>query len=362
MLNLFIAKSSVGNQNKKDSVLYLLKEATSKDAQLKTQMVLSLQDDESKNTERIWSESSFIGDQRAELTILKANFPKNTLVLVNQGTVSLVKGGEKAIYLDFVIIGQLMPAANIDPKIDLDNYECKENEVILYIPVYNTATGLYGGLVKKLAYITLRGDAKEKFMSYGYSKENSSLLYCSMKKPLSIFNCTAFKKHVSFLLDENQNHAKFPNLFLYLSSTLHRKEEFLHWKDNVHLHPVDLTYDDIKQVAGQNQMDPSWLDPNGSNLCYVPKNMRNLVLNNFNQTFDLSTGFCTIKYWNVYIETNCFALCNDIFIAKYFDEKVFDPNFDFDENYFALLKSFKHFSLFSICLYFLRCVRYCDKK
>ena len=258
MLNLFIAKSSVGNQNKKASVLYLLKEATIKDAQLKTQMVLSLQDDESKNTERIWSESSFIGDQRAELTILKGNFPKNTLILVNQGTVSLVKGGEKAIYLDFVIIGQLMLAANIDPKIDLDNYECKENEVILYVPVYDTATGLYGGLVKKLAYITLRGDAKEKFMSYGYSKENSSLLYCSMKKPLpNIFNCTAFKKHFSFLLDENQNNAKFSNLFLYLPSTLDRKEEFLHWKDNVHLHPADLTYDDIKQVAGQNQMDPS---------------------------------------------------------------------------------------------------------
>ena len=48
--------------------------------------------------------------------------------------------------------------------------------------------------------------------------------------------------------------------------------------------------------------------------------MRNLVLNNFNQIFDLSTGFCTVKYWNVYIETNYFALCNDVFTAKYFDE------------------------------------------
>ena len=82
-----------------------------------------------------------------------------------------------------------------------------------------------------------------------------------MKKPLpNIFNCTAFKKHVSFLLDENQNNVKFSNLFLYLPSTLDRKEEFLYWKDNVYLHPVDLTYDDIKQAAGQNQMDPSWLD------------------------------------------------------------------------------------------------------
>ena len=82
-----------------------------------------------------------------------------------------------------------------------------------------------------------------------------------MKKSLpNIFNCTTFKKHVSFLLDENQNNVKFSNLFLYLPSTLDRKEEFLYWKDNVHLHPVDLTYDDIKQAAGQNQMDSSWLD------------------------------------------------------------------------------------------------------
>ena len=96
------------------------------------------------------------------------------------------------------------------------------------------------------------------------------------------------------------------------------------------------------------------------NLCYVSKNKRNLVLNNFNQIFDLSTGFCTVKYWNVYIETNYFALCNDVFTAKHFDEKFFDYNFDFDENYFAFLKSFKHFSLFSVCLHFLRCARCYD--
>ena len=85
------------------------------------------------------------------MTILKANFPENTLVYVSQGMVSLVKGGEKAIYLDFVIFGQIMPAANFDPNINLDNYEYKKNEVMLYVPVYNTSTGLYGGPTKKLA-------------------------------------------------------------------------------------------------------------------------------------------------------------------------------------------------------------------
>ena len=54
-----------------------------------------------------------------------------------------------------------MPAENVDPKIDFDKYEYKANEVMPYAPVYNTTTGLHGGLKKKLACITLRGDPKE---------------------------------------------------------------------------------------------------------------------------------------------------------------------------------------------------------
>ena len=93
-------------------------------------------------------------DQRVELTISKANFPENTLVYIKQGSLSVVKGGEKAIYLDFVILGQIMPIANPDPKFDIDNYVCKDNEVIIYCPVYNKSIGVYGDLTKKLGYVT----------------------------------------------------------------------------------------------------------------------------------------------------------------------------------------------------------------
>ena len=165
-------------------------------------MVLSLTDDESKGSEKIWKEFGFFKDQRVELTISKANFPENCLVYINQGSLSVVKGGEKAIYLDFVILGQIMPIANPDPKFDIDNYVCKDNEVIIYCPVYNKSTGVYGGLTKKLGYITLRGDSGERFFSYGYNKEKSSLFFSSMKTELpNIFSCTAFKKHISFLND-----------------------------------------------------------------------------------------------------------------------------------------------------------------
>ena len=213
---LFIAKSRAENQNKKASMMFLSQEVTSKDQQLKFQMAISIQDDDdSKNTEKIWLESRLFGDQRSDLTILKANFPENTLAYLNQGSVSLVKGGGEAIYLEFVVCGQLMPIPNPNPTINLETHVFEENQALLYAPIYNKATGLYGGLTKKLAHITLQGDERERFYSYGYSKEKSTLLYCSMKQPFpNIFYCTAFKKHHGFILDENQKQAKFSNMFL----------------------------------------------------------------------------------------------------------------------------------------------------
>ena len=47
-------------------MLDLSKKATSKDTQLKSQMLLSFNDNESKGSEKIWKEFGFFGDQRAE--------------------------------------------------------------------------------------------------------------------------------------------------------------------------------------------------------------------------------------------------------------------------------------------------------
>ena len=55
-------------------MMFLSKEATSKDQQLKTQMMIS-RDDEAKNTEHVWQESGFFDDHRSDLTIPKVNFP-----------------------------------------------------------------------------------------------------------------------------------------------------------------------------------------------------------------------------------------------------------------------------------------------
>ena len=156
-----------------------------------------------------------------------------------------------------------MPMANPDPAINFDTYTPKDNEVVIFCPVYNTSNGLYCGIVKKLGMITLRGDVKENFFSYGYSKEKSSILYCYMKSSLpNIFSCTVFKKHVSFLMDQNENKIKSSGFFFFLPRTLDRKEDILQWKEQVHLHPVDLSNDDLIQTSGLTNINPALLESN----------------------------------------------------------------------------------------------------
>ena len=242
--------------------MLLSKEANTKDTQLKSQLLLSFKDDDpSKGSENIWPQFGFFGEKRLDLTILKANFPELTLCYINQAHVSVVKGGEKALYCDIIILGQIMPLANIDPLININTYEPEDNEAVIYVPMYNTETGLYYGLSKKLGLITLRGDAEESFFSYGYSKEKSALLYCSMKAPSpNTFSSTCFQKHKQLPLDQNQLRVKQSDIFFFLPATLDRKENFLQQKDNVNLHPIDLSIDSIKSEVSVTSFDHSLLE------------------------------------------------------------------------------------------------------
>ena len=240
--------------------MLLSTESQSENQKSRSQLMVSIGENKDSNTENIWKKSGFFKDQRIDLTIPKANFLENTLCNVNQGTVSQVKDGE-AIYLEYVILCQIMPLANPDPSIDLDNYEFKDNECLLYVPLYNTETGLFKGLGKRLGYISLRGDKKETFYSYGYDKERSKLLYCTMKQPLpNIFQCTSFKKHKDFLIQEKLNESNESSLFLFLPSTLDRKEDILQFKSSVNLHPIDALYDDLKAMNNDKDFDPAQLD------------------------------------------------------------------------------------------------------
>ena len=87
--------------------MFLSKEASNNDERLKMEMmVASMGESPEESTERVWKKNGFFGDQRADLTIKKANFSQNTLVYVNNGSVIPVKVGH-AIYLEYVILTQI---------------------------------------------------------------------------------------------------------------------------------------------------------------------------------------------------------------------------------------------------------------
>ena len=82
-----------------------------------------------------------------------------------------------------------------------------------------------------------------------------------MKSPLpNTFSSAAFKKHTQFLLDQNEAGSKQSELFFFLPATLDRKEDFLQYKDNVNLHPIDLSIDDLKNEMSVTSLDPSLLE------------------------------------------------------------------------------------------------------
>ena len=92
-----------------------------------------------------------------------------------------------------------------------------------------------------------------------------------MKAPLpNTFTSTCFQKHKQLLLDQNEVGVKQSELFFFLPATLDRKEEFLQWKDNVHLHPIDLSIDDLKNEMSVTSFDPSLLENKQLRVSLVP--------------------------------------------------------------------------------------------
>ena len=55
-----------------------------------------------------------------------------------------------------------------------------------------------------------------------------------------------------------------------MPTTLDRKEDFLQWKDNVHLHPIDLSIDDLKNEMSVTSLDPSLLESKQFRASLVP--------------------------------------------------------------------------------------------
>ena len=79
--------------------------------------------------------------------------------------VTSLKAGERAIYLDYAVLSQILPA-NVCPPNIKDDYVYADNEVPLLVPLYNTENGYFKGLRKWLGYTTIRVDQDEQFHGF----------------------------------------------------------------------------------------------------------------------------------------------------------------------------------------------------
>ena len=230
----------------KANMLLLSKEMTDKDKSMKTQLLYKPKEDKLSG-EKIWKEDGFFKDVRAELNLEKVNIPENCLLYVNQGFLSTVKSGEIAMYLHNFVIGQLIIAAN-QPK-DIANYTCLKNEVKLLSCVYDIESGNFKGIREQVAFIVFRGDADETFVSHGFDKLKSKLLYSFSKQQIpNAFVCVAFKKHFEEIMNESRGQSS-SSLFYFLPSVSDRKEEINQHKNNVSLFPIDITQDFIESFS-----------------------------------------------------------------------------------------------------------------
>ena len=90
-------------------------------------------------------------DQRIDLTIIKANMPEITLMCIDNGSISAVKGGQTAIYLDYAILAQILLVINFPDN--LDSYQYENNEVLLMF-LYTTRKMVYIEVLRNLWQIS----------------------------------------------------------------------------------------------------------------------------------------------------------------------------------------------------------------
>lgn len=213
---------------------------------------------------------AFLEIKKVILPLKKPNFPENTLVYCNQGTILTLKAGYYAIYLDYVILSQIILANNCLP--DLANYVLKDNEVIIYILLHNTETSHFRGIRKGLGFIMVREDPDEVFYSYGFDEERSKVLYSSLKQLLpKIFQGAAFEKHITMLTEEKQIQEK-SQIFFFLPSTTDHKEKLSKFFGNVNLHPTDCPFEEFSKYSSKgNSFLPQDFDSKIPNVREVPR-------------------------------------------------------------------------------------------
>ena len=146
----------------------------------------------------------------------------------------------------------------MNPTEDLTSHKFKSNEAKIFRPKYDTVSGGFLGLVEILGYLTIRGGSTEYFFDYGYSKENSKVLYNHYKIKLpNSFSGTMFNwdrvQYESGTLDIESS-----KIYFFLPSTTDKIEEINGYMNSVNLVTIDIHQNKF-EVDGGN-FDPSKLD------------------------------------------------------------------------------------------------------
>ena len=238
---------SIGKALQNSSGINLTK--ITENAGARTEMSLSTSPLEKPKSVSMWKDFGFFGREICEFNIEKVNMPENTLFYVNQGYQSYKDN--KKVYYNIFITAQIMPLAH-QPK-DIENYELKDDEVKILRSRYDPVSGEFLGIEYCIGVITVRNDPEEQFFDYGYTKDNSKILYSTKKVKIpSSFKSTVFgiyknKYEVGASSDELSS-----RIFFYLPSTVDRNEKIMKHLTSVYHKPYNINYETIDE-----NFDPS---------------------------------------------------------------------------------------------------------
>ena len=204
-----------------------------------------------------------------------------TIFYVNQAYLSH-KDNKKIYYCDVFILGQVPPMPN--PPEDLKNCLPKENEAKIVRRKRGVVSVQFLGLVETLVYLTVRGDKRECFFDYGYSKDNSKVLYSTHKAKIpNSFSATISNRHRIQYEARTLSDRDFSKIFFFSPSARDRIEDISKYMNSVNLMPISIKPSDFAE-----DFDPSNLDFDNTDR---EKN-RESVLKVLKKVVDLSNLIC----------------------------------------------------------------------
>ena len=263
MIYLLLAETKANRLKNPANLLLMEKEVSEGDRNLKMKMYFSENLKRHSTVNNLWKEYGFFGERANDLSLSKADLPENTLFYINQGTSSVVKSGDQAIYITNVLLAQILPYENSP---DIETYKLKDDEVLLTCPVYDKDTASFRGLETRVALIMVRGDENELFLSYGFDPDKSKQLYSSFKREIpNVLESTSFKKFNEYLLSTDKG--DYSTMFYFLPSITDRKEKINQFKSNVQLYPLNVQYNEFSDYNKERKpFFPQHLESSDSKL------------------------------------------------------------------------------------------------